>query len=222
MNRRTFLKLNAFALASASIGYADIHSHSTMHINPQEQSFIDTSFIEFAPDNLKLLDKKYFPSGEQLKTLSILENQSKEQNFFRATIAIEENQIELIKGKKTKFYTYNNSIPAPKIEAYEGDTIEILVQNKLKETTTIHWHGLPVPPEQDGNPHDPILAGSERIYRFNLPQGSAGTYWYHPHPHYTSSKQVFMGLAGVFVIKAKEDALSHLDEKDWMISDKFK
>ena len=220
MNRRNFLKFNALTLASMGVAYANpMHDMHSMHKNHSINHDLDTSFINFAPKNLKLLDPKQFPQGEILKALPLLKNESKEKNIFRATLEIKENHIELIKGKKTLFYTYNGLVPAPKIEVFEGDKLEILVKNKLKEATTIHWHGVPVPPDQDGSPHDPILAGEERIYRFEIPQDSAGTYWYHPHPHYTASKQVFMGLAGAFVIKAKKDALSHLKEKDLMISD---
>ncbi|MBM0637427.1 multicopper oxidase CueO [Campylobacter sp. VicNov18] len=217
MNRRNFLKLNALSLASIGIAYANPmhhHGHDT-HNNTD----IDTSFIEFAPKNLKLLDPQAFPKNQILKPLPLLKNESNEKNIFRATLEIKESYIELIKGKKTKFYTYNGLIPGPKIEVFEGDKLEILVKNKLKEPTTIHWHGVLVPADQDGSPHDPILAGEEKTYRFKIPQNSAGTYWYHPHPHFITSKQVFMGLAGTFVIKAKEDALSHLKEKDLMISD---
>lgn len=222
MNRRTFLKFNALGFASASMAYAMDHSkmnHGTMEHSKHNIHNMNTSFIEFAPKNLKLLNIDEIPSGKKLAPLTLLKNESKEKNFFRATIEIAEEEIEIAKGKKTKCYTYNKLVPGSKIEAYEGDTIEILVKNKLNEATTIHWHGMPVPPNQDGNPHDPILAGEERIYRFTLPIGSAGTYWYHPHPHYTTSKQVFKGLAGVFVVKAKKDALSHLKEQDWVISD---
>ncbi len=220
MNRRNFLKFNALTLASMGVAYANpMHDMHSMHKNHSINHDLDTSFINFAPKNLKLLDPKQFPQGEILKALPLLKNESKEKNIFRATLEIKENHIELIKGKKTLFYTYNGLVPAPKIEVFEGDKLEILVKNKLKEATTIHWHGVPVPPDQDGSPHDPILAGEERIYRFEIPQDSAGTYWYHPHPHYTASKQVFMGLAGAFVIKAKKDALSHLKERDLMISD---
>lgn len=220
MNRRQFLKFNILTGASASIAYAaNSHNMHNMHsMNLTNPSNIDTSFIKLSK-NVNLIDEKKFPAHQNLNALKLLKNESKEKNFFRATIEIKESQLEIIKGFKTKFYTYNDLIPGPKIEVYEGDTIEILVKNKLKEPTTIHWHGLPVPPDQDGNPHDPILAGRERIYRFTLPQNCAGAYWYHPHPHYTASKQVFMGLAGAFVIKAKKDALSHLKEKDLMISD---
>ncbi|EPM8362099.1 multicopper oxidase domain-containing protein, partial [Campylobacter jejuni] len=151
--------------ASLGIAYANpmqMHHahHSVNHTN------LNTSFIDFAPKNLKLLDPNVFPKGEMLKALPLLQNESKKRNFFRAKIDIEESEIELIKGKKTKFYTYNGSIPAPKIEVFEEDVVEIIVKNKLKEPTTIHWHGVLVPPEQDGNPHDPILAGEERLYRF--------------------------------------------------------
>lgn len=220
MNRRQFLKFNILTGVSASIAYAtNSHNMHNMHsMNLTNSSNIDTSFIKLSK-NVNLIDEKKFPAHQNLNVLKLLKNESKEKNFFRATIEIKESQLEIIKGFKTKFYTYNNLIPGPKIEVYEGDTIEILVKNKLKEPTTIHWHGLPVPPDQDGNPDDPILAGRERIYRFTLPQNCAGTYWYHPHPHYTTAKQVFMGLAGVFVVKAKKDALSHLEEKDLVISD---
>ncbi|MDL0109435.1 multicopper oxidase family protein [Campylobacter felis] len=218
MNRRNFLKFNALSLASLGIAYANpMQSHHAHH--SVNHTNLNTSFINFAPKNLKLLDPNIFPQGEMLKALPLLQNESKKRNFFRAKIDIEESEIELIKGKKTKFYTYNGSIPAPKIEVFEEDVVEIIVKNKLKEPTTIHWHGVLVPPEQDGNPHDPILAGEERLYRFTIPKDSAGTYWYHPHPHFISSKQVFMGLAGAFVVKAKKDALSHFKEKDLMISD---
>ncbi|TIX34474.1 MAG: multicopper oxidase family protein, partial [Mesorhizobium sp.] len=65
--------------------------------------------------------------------------------------------------------------------------------------------GMPVPADQDGNPMDPVAAGTERVYAFELPEGSAGSYWYHPHPHGTTAEQVYRGLAGAFVVKAKAD-----------------
>lgn len=194
-------------------------SHDIHHMNPLNTKSIDTSFITLEDENLKLLNEQLFPSGQKLKLLKSLKNESKKANFFRGTLEIKISELELIKGYKTKCFTYNGLFPGPKIEVYEGDTVEILVKNHLPENTTVHWHGLPVPPKQDGNPHDPIPAGQEKVYRFTLPKDCAGTYWYHPHSHFTSAKQVYMGLAGVFVVKSKKDALSHLREQDWMFSD---
>ncbi|MGL6042271.1 MAG: multicopper oxidase family protein, partial [Deefgea sp.] len=82
-----------------------------------------------------------------------------------------------------------------------------------------HWHGLPVPPEQDGNPHDAVPAGGEHVYRFKLPKDCAGTYWYHPHPHGDTPEQVYRGLAGLFIVRSKNDPLKAFAEQHLVISD---
>lgn len=222
MDRREFLRYNALGFLSISVACAMPHSHDMHdmheHHAMMQDSKIDTSFITLQ-ENIALFDPKKFPNNENLKPLSLLHSQTNKTKTFSATIEIKEQELELVKGKKTKCYTYNGLVPGPKIEVYEGDEVIINVKNSLNEATTIHWHGVPVPPSQDGNPHDPILPNTQRTYHFTIPQGSAGTYWYHPHPHYTTGKQVAMGLAGAFVIKAKNDVLSHLKEQDWFISD---
>ncbi|MDE5603105.1 MAG: multicopper oxidase family protein [Helicobacter sp.] len=233
MKRRNFLKYNLLGVSAISLYGIEnmLPMHHNMHGNMHEVSktpnanTLDTSFITLENENIKLLDPKLLPSNEPLKPLIPLSNQSTQEGIFRAVIEIKEVNVERVKGKKTKIFVYedanakNTSPIAPKIEVFEGDSVEIMVKNHLKESTTIHWHGLPVPPSEDGNPHDLILSGESRVYRFTLPQDCAGTYWYHPHPHYTSSKQVYMGLAGAFVVRSRKDLLSHLKEQDWLISD---
>ncbi len=91
--------------------------------------------------------------------------------------------------------------------------------HKLQQPSTIHWHGMPVPAEQDGNPHAPVLPGQQRTYRFELVAGSAASYWYHPHPHGHTAQQAYMGLAGVFVVKSPDDPLAHLPEQWLVLSD---
>ena len=54
---------------------------------------------------------------------------------------------------------------------------------------------------------DPVGSGFDRIYSFDLPEGSAGSYWYHPHPHGLTAKQVYRGLAGPFIVKPKVDPI---------------
>ncbi|MDA3967565.1 multicopper oxidase family protein [Helicobacter sp. WB40] len=228
MNRRQFLQFNALSIASIGMVYAtqshnghNMHNMNMGHMNhnPKNTKDIYTDFISLESENMPLLDASQIPQNQSLKKLQLLKNQSKSKNSFKAKIEIIEKELEIAKGKKTRFYTYNGLIPGPKIEVYEGDEVEIEVINHLNEETTIHWHGLEIPPEQDGNPHDPIKPHQSRIYKFTIPQNSAGTYWYHPHPHYITGKQVYMGLAGAFVVKAKQDSLSHLQEQDWIISD---
>ena len=94
------------------------------------------------------------------------------------------------------------------IEAIEGDDVVMSFANRIPgEVSTIHWHGMSVPADQDGNPMDPVGSGSDRTYSFALPEGSAGTYWYHPHPHGLTAKQVYLGLAGPVIVKPKVDPI---------------
>jgi suppressor of ftsI len=59
---------------------------------------------------------------------------------------------------------------------------------------------------------DPVPVGASRVYEFDLPTGSAGTYWYHPHPHLNTAEQVARGLAGPLIIRAGDDPLAHVPE----------
>lgn len=54
---------------------------------------------------------------------------------------------------------------------------------------------------------DPVASGGERIYAFDLPERSAASYWSHPHPHGLTAEQVYRGLAGIFLIKPKDDVI---------------
>lgn len=66
---------------------------------------------------------------------------------------------------------------------------------------------------------DPVAPGQSRTYRFTLPEGSAGTYWYHPHPHGRTSVQVANGLSGAFIVRSRKDPLADLAEQHWIIHD---
>jgi FtsP/CotA-like multicopper oxidase with cupredoxin domain len=117
-------------------------------------------------------------------------------------------EIELVPGVRTTFWSYNGSVPGPLVEAREGDRVRVLFTNGLSaQESTIHWHGMPVPASEDGNPLDPVAAGATRAYEFVLPPGCAASYWYHPHPHRVTHEQVFRGLAGVFLVKPAVDPL---------------
>ncbi len=159
------------------------------------------------------------PRGEMFQPIAKLENKSRQHNLFKADVIAAPAEVEFVAGKKTTVWAYNNSLPGSLIEVYEGDTVEITFINKLPQPSTIHWHGLPIPPEQDGNPMDPVLPGQSHTYRFTMPEGSAGTYWYHPHPHEYTAEQVYRGLAAPFIVRAKNDPLKNIPERNLMISD---
>jgi bilirubin oxidase len=158
--------------------------------------------------------------GQPLTDLVRLANTSPTPNVFAATLVARRARKVMLPGTSTEFWTYNSSVPGPLIEVYEGDTVRIRLENQLAQETTVHWHGLPVPPDQDGNPMDPVAPGANRLYEFTLPVGSAGTYWYHPHPHEFTAEQVFRGMAGLFIVRSRTDPVpSAIEEKLLVVSD---
>jgi L-ascorbate oxidase len=93
--------------------------------------------------------------------------------------------------------TVNGTLPAPLLRLREGETVRIAVTNRLKEQTSIHWHGLLVPFQMDGVPgvsFPGIDPGETFVYEFPLTH--SGTFWYHSH----SGMQEAEGLFGPIVI----------------------
>ncbi|MDJ0361956.1 multicopper oxidase domain-containing protein [Rhodococcus sp. H29-C3] len=106
---------------------------------------------------------------------------------------------ELISGTTTATWGYNGSILGPTLRARRDETVAFTVENSLPEPTTVHWHGMHVPARFDGGPHQTIDPGEKWEPTWTIDQPSA-TLWYHPHPHGSSEKHVYRGLAGVFII----------------------
>jgi FtsP/CotA-like multicopper oxidase with cupredoxin domain len=77
-------------------------------------------------------------------------------------------------------------------------------------STNLHFHGLTVPPvcHEDDVLRTSIQPGDPPFeYRFKIPANEPpGLYWYHPHIHGFSSKQVMGGLSGAMIIEGLERA----------------
>ena len=105
-------------------------------------------------------------------------------------------------GKTKHAIAINGSIPAPTLYFTEGDTALIYVHNTLNTETSIHWHGLILPNDQDGVPYlttAPIKSKTTHIYKFPIKQN--GTYWYHSH----TKLQEQSGMYGAFIIYKKDE-----------------
>lgn len=212
MNRRHFLHAAlasaGFMLASKPVLAAMMHGHEGHEMAP----------LKMAPDDLQLMPVEDVLAGRPHAAL-YRQPVIRQGKVLSATLIAAPLDIEVVPGKTTTVWAYNQQIPGPLIEAFEGDTVEIRFVNQLAQPSTVHWHGMPVPADQDGNPQDAVPAGGERLYRFTLPAGCAGTYWYHPHPHGDTAEQVYRGLAGLFIVRAKNDPLAALPEQHLVISD---
>ena len=115
-------------------------------------------------------------------------------NDIALTIA---RQTMVIDGRKMRAIGVNGTVPAPLVRLREGQTVRLHVTNDLDEDSSIHWHGVLVPPQFDGVPgvsFPGIRPKSTFVYEFPVIQN--GTYWYHSH----SGLQEQLGHYGPIVI----------------------
>nr|WP_225987805.1 multicopper oxidase domain-containing protein [Rufibacter sp. LB8] len=113
---------------------------------------------------------------------------------------IDDRQVNFT-GKTRMAIAINGQIPAPTLTFNEGDTAIVRVHNQMDMETSVHWHGILLPNEEDGVPYlntAPILPGKTHTFTFPLIQ--SGTYWYHSH----TMVQEQVGLYGSIVIQPKE------------------
>lgn len=85
---------------------------------------------------------------------------------------------ELIKGPANTLAALDESYPGPVIRLRRGQRFRARLENRLPEDTTVHWHGLHVPPDVDGQPRLPIKPGETMTVAFDV-VARAGLYWYH-------------------------------------------
>ena len=109
-----------------------------------------------------------------------------------------------VKGKPTQSYGYSGPVLGPAVRVRRGDEVEMTIENALDVDTTVHWHGLLVPGDVDGGPHQVIK--SDGIWRPILKiDQPASTAWFHPHLHHDTARQIYMGLAGLIMIDDGSD-----------------
>ena len=104
-------------------------------------------------------------------------------------------------GTERLAITVAGSIPAPTIEATVGDRLRVTFHNKMEVETSVHWHGVLLPNDQDGVPYlttEPIRPGKSLTYEY--PVTHHGTYWYHSH----TSLQEQRGVYGALVFHPAE------------------
>ncbi|MGA2430633.1 MAG: copper oxidase [Candidatus Acidiferrum sp.] len=126
---------------------------------------------------------------------------------------------EVVKRKIAPFKTidawgYNGSCPGPTIQIQQGDRARVIFENRLPESTTVHWHGLEIPIAQDGVPwisQKPIPPGEKYTYEFTVHQ--EGTFFYHAH----SAMQEMMGQIGLFIAHPEKPYRPRVDHDYAMV-----
>ncbi|MBA2542966.1 MAG: multicopper oxidase family protein [Deltaproteobacteria bacterium] len=124
-----------------------------------------------------------------------------------------DGEVEYLAGRQTPVMGYRDGsidgaaviVPGPLIEAKLGDRLIVHVRNELSIPTTVHWHGLRLPIEMDGDPtvNGSVAPGASFDYDFVL--RDTGFFWY--HPHVDTDMQIEMGLQGPLVIRAPDEPI---------------
>lgn len=159
-----------------------------------------------------------YPSQIIFFILTIFTGLSAAAKTVRYELTVENKPVNMSGKKEVDFaLTVNGGIPAPTLEFTEGDDAEILVRNKIpNEEVSIHWHGILLPPEEDGVAYvntPPIFPGKERLFKFKIRQN--GTYWYHSHTAVQEQK----GVYGAFIIHPKKKSITYDKDAVLVLSD---
>ncbi|WP_087974981.1 multicopper oxidase family protein [Oceanobacillus rekensis] len=136
---------------------------------------------------------------QALKIPELIEPTIESDGTKHFDLTMEPGTTEFLPGKITDTWGINGSYLGPTIRVARGDNVSIDVENKLGETSTLHWHGMKLPAVMDGGPHQMIEAGETWSPHWTIDQPAATT-WYHPHLHGKTGQHVYRGLAGMFII----------------------
>jgi len=121
------------------------------------------------------------------------------------TLTVETGTKQFIGTNNTPTYGYNGNFLGPTLIIKSGDSITLNVKNNLTQTTTVHWHGLHVSPQNDGGPHQMIPPNTTWSPSFKM-RNEAATFWYHPHGEGKTEIQVSKGLAGMIIVRDNVEA----------------
>jgi spore coat protein A, manganese oxidase len=128
-------------------------------------------------------------------------------------------------GPPTRMWTYNGRFPGPTIRRPSGTVTKITFRNDLPTSfgsATIHHHGSHSRPSEDGQPNDFLIPpGGQRTYSYeHFERGEpewAVTQWYHDHRMDVTGRNVWNGLAGMFILDDAVDSALPLPKGEFDI-----
>jgi FtsP/CotA-like multicopper oxidase with cupredoxin domain len=159
-------------------------------------------FISISYEFYKMANKSFLQKKLLIAILTLFFSQlAIAQKVVHYDLVVKDTIVSYA-GKEKRAIAVNGQIPMPTLEFTEGDTAEIVVHNQLKESTSLHWHGVFLPNMEDGVPfltQMPIKPSTIYTYRFPIIQN--GTHWYHSH----SGLQEQIGMYGNFIMHKRAD-----------------
>ncbi|HKN48627.1 MAG TPA: multicopper oxidase domain-containing protein, partial [Actinomycetota bacterium] len=182
--------------ATLHIAAAATGANAAAHPTPApSQSMTVAQMDELMARSVKAFPAKTAGLGGQVLAPTVLPDGTKE---FDLTAAV--TKWEVSPGQFVDAWTYNGTVPGPTLHVNPGDKVKVVLTNKLRESTSIHFHGIVTPNAMDGVPEitqPPVDPGQSFTYTWTAQSTPAvGMY----HSHQDAVKQVPDGLAGAFLI----------------------
>src|SRR5258705_1509619 len=133
------------------------------------------------------------------------------RGVLRASLTATSSMVT-VAGRRALLIVYNGSYIPPTLRARPGDTLRIRLVNALTEPTVLHTHGLTVSPRRNAdNVFLRVAPGQTEDIEVRLPTDQPpGLYWYHPHPHGFSDRQVRSRLSGALIVDGLLDSVPAL------------
>lgn len=128
-------------------------------------------------------------------------------------LSIHPDSVQFKPGKITQTFGINaRKYLGPTLIMRKGDSVSITVNNNIGDTTTMHWHGFHVSPQNDGGPFSMIMNNMSWNPKFVV-RNNAATYWYHPHMMAKTAAQAIKGDVGLIIIRDNEEAALNLPRR---------
>ncbi len=133
-------------------------------------------------------------------------------NIVEVSLVASKATTDYGNGSRTDVLAYRDgavagseaTVPGPMIEAKLGDRLIVHLRNDLADReTTLHWHGLRLPIEMDGDPSVVASVPPGGTFDYDFVLQDAGLFWYHPHVE--TDEQIELGLQGPLLVRASSE-----------------
>lgn len=129
-------------------------------------------------------------------------------------ITMKKASVEILPKLKTEVWAYNGITPGPTIkQTRDRRSVVRFINNSVGTPTSVHLHGMASLPEYDGYAEDLTNPGQYKDYIY--PNNRAATLWYHDHAIHNTARNVFMGLAGMYLVQDQEELNLPLPKGDY-------
>lgn len=114
-------------------------------------------------------------------------------------------------GARSNTLGINSDYLGPVLRVRKGQSVPFDVVNGIDEAVALHWHGLHIPGDVDGGPHQEIAPGQHWQPYVPITQ-RASMNWFHAHTHGRTAQQTYHGLAGVMLVEDDESLSADLPQ----------